>query len=45
MAFVRYASEYMVIYLDLKLGIFINSGKKDIVSGLVSPPVPMLYQV
>ena len=32
----------MEISVELKLGIFINTGKKDIVSGVVSTPVSML---
>ena len=35
----------MDISLELKLRMFINYGKKAIVSGVVSPPVSILYQV
>ena len=32
----------MAIYLELKLGIFINYGEKSIVSGVVFTPVSIL---
>ena len=44
-AFYRSAAARMDKYLERKLGIFINSGTKDIVSSLVSLPVSVLYPV
>ena len=43
--FYRYAAKRMATSLELKLLILKNAGKKVIVSGMVYPPVSMLYQV
>ena len=41
-AFDRSAAVYMDMSLELKLVIFINDGKKYILSGVVSPTVSIL---